>query len=40
VTKEAILEAPEYYVPPFGGASSGVSASLHALNGQPTSVSL
>jgi len=40
VTKAAILEAPEYYVPPFGGASSDVPVSLHALNGQSKSVSL
>jgi uncharacterized protein YrrD len=40
VTKEAILEATEYYVPPFGGASSDANASLHAPNGQPKSVSL
>ena len=40
VTKKAILEAPEYYVPPFGGASSDAPALLHALNEQPKSVSL
>jgi uncharacterized protein YrrD len=40
VTKEAILEAPEYDVPPFGGATSGVPASLDAHNGQLESVSL
>jgi uncharacterized protein YrrD len=32
VTKESILEAPGYYVPPFGGASFGVHASSEALN--------
>ena len=40
VTKEAILEAPEYYMPPFGGESSDENASRHAPNGQPKSVSL
>jgi hypothetical protein len=40
VSKEAILEAPEYYVPPFGVASSDAPASLHAPNRRPKSVSL
>ncbi len=40
VTKKAILEAPEYYVPPFGGASSDALASPRTPNGQSKSVSL
>ncbi len=40
VTKEAILEAPEYYVPSFGGASLDTHASLHTPDGSPKSVSL
>jgi len=40
VSKEAILDAPEYYVPPFGGASSDAPASLRTPNRQPKSVSL
>ena len=40
VTKEAILEAPEYYVPPFGGASPDAPASLPTLNMSSKSVSL
>jgi len=40
VTKEAILEAPEYYVPPFGGVSSDAPTSPRTLNGHSKSVSL
>jgi len=40
VTKEAILEAPEYYVPPFGGASSDAPASPRTPKGRSKSVSL
>jgi uncharacterized protein YrrD len=40
VTKKAIREAPEYYVPPFGGASSDALPSPRTPNGQSKSVSL
>ena len=40
VTKEAILEAPEYYVPPFGSESSDAPASPRTPNWHSKSVSL
>jgi len=40
MTKESIVDAPEYQVPPFGGASSDVPFSLNAPNTQAKSVSL
>jgi sporulation protein YlmC with PRC-barrel domain len=39
VTKAAILEAPEYYVPPLDGASHEAPASPRTPNGQSKSVS-
>ena len=40
VTKEAILEAPAFFTPSFGGACPETNASLDAPNGRCKSVSL
>jgi hypothetical protein len=40
MSKESIVDAPEYRLPPFGGASSDAPFLLHAPSRQPKSVSL